>query len=199
MRRVDRALTDTDTDTDADTDAASSGKLHAFVARGAAAARVVDLGETQAGGACLTARRGWISGIDSVQTQASAPIVAFDLESGVAAPQIYPEHDLLGCTADAALLQQRNTSRYVVCTDACRVAALAGVRPTKLAALAGDEVVAVVHRDRLLGVWREKGPPRYFTVSAPLSSLQLALSDGKVLDVIAQSDAGVIIVRVPAR
>jgi hypothetical protein len=176
------------------------GKLHAFVARGAAPARVVDLGETQVGGACFTARRGWIAAADSVQPEGAVPIVSFDLESGAAAPQALPEHDLIGCTADAALLQQRNTSRYAVCTDAgCRAASLPGMQPSKHAALAGDELVGIVHRDRVLGVWREKGPPRYFTVRAPLSSLQLALSDGKVLDVVAQSDAGAVIVRVPAR
>jgi hypothetical protein len=171
----------------------ADGKLHAFVARGAAPAKVLDLGETQAGGACLTARRAWIAG------EASDQIASFDVESGAARPETWERHDLLGCTAEAALLQQRNASHYVVCTDACRVAALPGMRPSRLATLAGDEVVAVVHRDPILGVWREKGPPRYFVVRAPLTSLQLALSDGKVLDVVAQTDAGIVIVCVPAR
>jgi hypothetical protein len=171
----------------------ADGKLRAFVARGGAPAQVLELGETQAGGACLTAKRAWIAG------EASDQIASFDVESGAARPETWERHDLLGCTAEAALLQQRNASHYVVCTDTCRVAALPGMRPSRLATLAGDEVIAVVHRDSILGVWREKGPPRYFVVRAPLTSLQLALSDGKVLDVVAQTDSGVVVVRVPAR
>jgi hypothetical protein len=169
------------------------GKLHGFVARGGAPAKVLELGETQAGGACLTAKRGWISGPDSDL------IVSFDVESGAVTPQTWEKHDLLGCTAGAALLQKRNTASFVVCTEQCRVAVLQGMRPSKIAALAGDEVVSVAHRDRVLGVWREKGPPRYFALDAPLTSLQLAMSDGKVIDIVAQAESGVVVVRVPAK
>jgi hypothetical protein len=169
------------------------GKLRGFVARGAAPAPVLDLGETQAGGACLTAQRAWIAGETSDQ------IVSFDVATGAVTPHTYERHDLLGCTAGAALLQKRHASHFVVCADTCRVAVLQGMRASKIATLAGDEVVAVVLRDQLLGVWREKGPARYFTTPAPLSALHLALSDGKVIYIVAQGKDGVVIARVPAR
>jgi hypothetical protein len=70
---------------------------------------------------------------------------------------------------------------------------------SKISTLAGDEVVSISLRDQVLGVWREHGPPRYFAASAPLLRLLLAISDGKVIDIVAQSDAGMVIARVPAR
>jgi len=170
----------------------AEGALHGFVARGAAPTKPLELGTAHAGGACLTAKRGWIAGV------ASDEIVAFDTETGAVTPHTYAQHDLLGCTADAALLHQRDASHYVVCTDQCRVAVLEGMRPSKIATLAGDQVVAAVLRDHVLGVWREKGPPTYYTTGKHLT-LKLAVSDGKVLDLIAESGDGLVIVRVPAK
>jgi hypothetical protein len=154
---------------------------------------VLDLGETEAGGACLTAQRAWIAGETSDQ------IVSFDASTGAVTPHTWERHDLLGCTASAALLQKRNASHFVVCADACRVAVLKGMRASKIATLAGDEVISIVLRDQLLGVWREQGAARYYTTPAPLSLLHLAISDGKVIDVVAQGKDGVVIARVPAR
>jgi len=163
------------------------------VARGAAPSKLMDLGETQAGGACLTEQRGWIASPDS------EVIISFDVDHGEARPEMWPKHDLLGCSTTAALLQQRNASSFVVCAGTCRVAALQGMRPSKLATLVGDEVVSIAYRDQVLGVWREKGPPRFFALKAPLLNAQLALSDGKVIDLVAQSDDGMVILRVPTR
>jgi hypothetical protein len=172
------------------------GALHGFVGRGAAPAKVLDLGDTTAGGACLTASRGWIAGPQSDR------IVSFDAPpSGDAqgmTPHDYPGHDLLGCTAEAALLHKRNAAHYVVCAAACRVATLAGMRPSNVAALAGDQVIAVVQRDHVLGVWREQGPPVFYTTGQAFEP-RLATSDGKVIDVIAESAGGAAIIRIPAK
>ncbi len=179
---------------DGEDDDAAADPLRGFVARGAAPAPVLELGDVQAGGACLTAKRGWIAGPSSDQ------IVSFDVETGAVTPHTWERHDLLGCTASAALLQKRNASHFVVCAEKCRVAALQGARPTRVTTIAGDEVVSILHRDRLLGVWREQGPPRYFTTRAPLTRIELAISDGKVIDVVGEAgDLGVVIVRIPAR
>src|SRR5262249_28813615 len=78
----------------------AGGKLHGFVARGGAPGKVMDLGETQAGGACLTEQRGWIASPDS------EAIISFDVASGEVRPEMWPKHDLLGCSATRALLQQ---------------------------------------------------------------------------------------------
>jgi hypothetical protein len=169
------------------------GELHGFVAEGAAPAQVLDLGETMAGGACLTRARAWIAGPDSDQ------IVSFDAEKGAVKAHTWERHDLLGCTPVVALLQKRNAPHFVVCGEECRVAVLQGMRPSKIATVASGEVVSIAHRDQVLGVWREKGPPRYFSLGAPLPRLELAISDGRVIDVVAQAEGGLVIVRVPAR
>ncbi|HSK02667.1 MAG TPA: hypothetical protein VK932_15555, partial [Kofleriaceae bacterium] len=171
----------------------ADGKLRGFVAEGAAPARVVDLGETTAGGACLTRARGWIAGPDSDQ------IVSFDPEKGAVTPHTWEAHDLLGCTPAAALLQKRGASHFVVCAEECRVAVLRAMRPSKIATIAAGEVVSIDHRDQVLGVWREGGPPRFFSLPEPLASLELATSNGRVIDVIGKTAQGLVIVRVPAR
>lgn len=170
-----------------------AGKLRGFVGRGGAPAPALELGETQAGGACLTGKRGWIAGPESDQ------IVSFDAETGAVTPHTYERHDLLGCAAGAALLQKRGAAHFVVCADQCRVAVIGGMRPSSIATLVGDEVVSIVQRDQVLGVWREKGPPRYFALPSPLITPKLALSDGKVIDLVVQDEGGIAILRIPAR
>ena len=49
--------------------------------------------------------------------------------------------------------------------------------------------MALVLCDRVLGVWRKKGPARYFTLGAPVTALRISLSDGKVLAVVADPPA----------
>lgn len=168
------------------------GALRGFVARGAAPVKPFELGAVHAGGACLTAKRGWIAGAESEQ------IVSFDVETGAATPQTYERHDLLGCTGEAALLHKRDATHYVVCTGECRVAVLDGMRPSKIATLVGDKVVAGVVRDQVLGVWREEGPPAYYSLGKQLT-LRFAASDGKVIDFVAESGDGLVVVRVPAK
>lgn len=170
-----------------------AGKLRGFVGRGGAPAQVLELGETVAGSACLTAKRAWIAG------PASDQIISFDTETGAVTPHTYEQHDLLGCSTDAALLQKRDAAHFVVCADQCRVAVLQGMRPSSIATLAGDEVVSIALRDQVLGVWREKGPPRYFALPSPLLHPKLALSDGKVIDLVVQDEGEIAIVRIPAR
>jgi hypothetical protein len=171
----------------------ADGALHGFVAEGAAPARVRELGQTSAGGACLTRARGWIAGPDSDQ------IVSFDLEKGTITPHTWEAHDLLGCTPAAALLQKRGASHFVVCAEQCRVAVLRAMRPSKIATIAAGEVVSIAHRDQVIGVWREGGLARYFALPEPLASLELATSNGRVIDVVGRTEAGLVIVRVPAR
>ncbi len=174
------------------------GRLRGFVARDGATAKVLDLGSGSPGLACLTAKRGWLARPDG--SGDGAPVLSFDVDTGEVTPHDLPRHELLGCTADAALLRQRNTARFLVCAEQCREAALPDARPSRMAALAGGEVVLVALRDRVLGVWREQGPPRFFsTQKAPVAELRLAIGDGKVIDVVAKSGGGMAIIRLPAR
>ena len=177
-----------------------AGKLRGFVARDAASRKELELGAGVPALSCLTEKRAWVSKVEGDDAAAdAAPLVSIDLETGAVTPHAGEPHGLLACTAGAALLQKRNAAHFLVCTEQCRVAVLQGMRPSRFAALAGDEVVAVAHRDRVLGIWREKGPPAYHALPKPLASIVLALSDGKVIDVVAETEEGLAIVRVPAR
>jgi hypothetical protein len=170
----------------------ADGALRGFIARGAAPVKPIELGAVTAGGACLTAKRAFIAGPSTDQA------VSFDTETGAVTQVDAARHDLLGCTTEAALLHQRDSSHYTVCGTDCRIAVLQGMRPSKIATLAGDQVVAAVVRDQVLGVWREKGPPTYYGVGKQVT-LQFAVSDGKVIDLVAETGDGLAIVRVPAK
>ena len=173
----------------------AEGALRAFVSRGAAKAPPRELGTTLAGGACLTAKRGWIAGGGADDHQ----MVSFDLETGDVTRYPAPRHDLLGCTADTALLHLGYAAAYTVCSEQqCRGATLQGMKPSKIATLAGDQVVAATLRDHVLGVSREQGPPTFYAIGKHLT-LRFAMSDGKVLDLIAESGDGLVIVRVPVK
>lgn len=163
------------------------GALKAVIARTGAAATPIELGSGDARTSCLTATQGWVG--DGSQ------IVSFD-DKGPR-PHVLPDHELLGCTASAALLHKLGTTHYVVCTEQCRVADLTGTRSSHIATVVGDKVVAIRTRGHVLGLWREGGAPTYFAMSSPVTPI-LALTDGKVIDVLATIKDGVVIVRIPA-
>ncbi len=167
----------------------SGGKLHAFVARGAAPARArfrPDAGRRRASppGARLDRRHRRRADRGAAPHRRGVR----SLESGAAAPQALHGPTCAGCTANAALLQQRNTARYVVPdADAAALAALSGMQPSKLATprrrRAGRGRAPRSAPRRL----RAKGPPATSPSARRSRSLQLALSDGKVIDLVAQS------------
>jgi hypothetical protein len=57
-------------------------------------------------------------------------------------------------------------------------------------------VFGIAARGSVMGVWRESAPPVYFAVPEGTRPI-LATSDGKVIDVTSETDAGIVIVRVP--
>ncbi len=169
-------------------DETATARLRGFITTGDAAPKIVELGTGYAGSACLTATHGWVG--DSSQA------ISFD-DSG-AVPHLLPQHELLGCTKDAALLHNSGTSHYVVCTQSCRVVNMASLKSTHVATVAGGKVQAIRARGGVLGVWRENAAPVFYATGSTLQPM-LATSDGKVIDVLATTDEGLVIARVPVR
>src|SRR6185503_6172877 len=114
-------------------------------------------------------------------------------------PHPRERYQLVGCTAEAALLYDPTSARFQVCGDPCRGVAFGGSQPSGVPVLAGDRVLLIDARDQILGVWRDQGPPIYHALGRPVLGVQLALSDGKVIDVVANTAEGFVIVRIPAR
>lgn len=168
------------------TDETATARLRGFITKGDAAPKILELGTGYAGSACLTATHGWVGD--------SAQVISFDDTAAV--PHVLPQHELLGCTADTALVHRMGTSHYVACKETCRVVDLVGLTSTHVATVAGDKVQAIRSRGSVLGVWREGGQPVFYSTGVVLTP-RVAISDGKVIDVLATNEDGLVIVRVP--
>jgi hypothetical protein len=162
------------------------GAIRAFIATDGAPVATREIGSGFATGACLTAKHGWVRGDDQV--------ISFDATTAV--PRVLPGHELLGCTADAALLHRYTTAHYAVCTgQQCRSADIENMRPSSIATIAGGKVVAIAARDRVLGVYTEGKPPRFYVVDKRFRPT-VAYSDGTVVDVLGEDTDGVGIARI---
>ncbi len=166
----------------------ADGTMRGEIVRGGTPAKIVELGAGYPGQVCLTATKAWVGG--------DSQYVTFD-DAG-ATPHVLPEHELLGCGERAALMHKFASSHYAVCSDTCRIADLGNARSSSVATLVGDKVVAIQARDHVLGVWRENGEPRFFSLSAAVTPTA-AMSDGKVIDVLGTTADGVVVVRLPVR
>ena len=164
------------------------GAMRGMLAKGAAVTRPMDLGSGFAGQACLTATHGWVGD--------EAQFMSFD--DTAATPHVLPQHELLGCNDQAALLHKVGSTSYAVCTEACRVAELRNTKSSPVATLVNDKVVAVRTRDHVLGLWRENAEPVFFTTPLAVTP-RTAISDGKVVDVIGSTSEGLVVARVPLR
>lgn len=169
-------------------DETATARLRGFITTGDAAPKIIELGTGYAGSACVTSTHGWVG--DSSQA------ISFD-DTG-AVPHLLPRHDLLGCTKDAALLHNNGTSHYVVCTESCRVVNMGSMKSTHVATVAGGKVQAIRARGGVLGIWRENAAPVFYATESTLQPM-LATSDGKVIDVLATTEDGLVIARVPVK
>ena len=162
------------------------GPMRGFVATDGTPPKIIELGTGFPEQSCLTQTKGWISGSDS--------LVAFDAAG--ATPHVLPEHELLGCTTEGALLHHYGSTHYAICADTCRGADLIALRPTNIATVAGGTVHAIRTRGRVVGVWTEGKAPRFFTTDKAITPT-LAASNGKVIDVLGETEDGVVVVRLP--
>jgi hypothetical protein len=141
---------------------------------------------------CFAADRAWLSG--------ERGLAMFDGTNVVTRADSNTK--LLGCTADAALLHDGDA--YQVCTpQACRTTKLPAGAPKRAAVGVVDgKLVAVMLHGAVLGVWREGATaPAFYTTPSQLmlaATPEMVASDGKVLDVPAQSPSGLVVLRIPA-
>ncbi len=162
------------------------GPLRGLIATDGAVPKVVELGTGFAEQACMTAAKGWLA--------SSEQLVAFDASG--ATPHLLPGHELIGCSAEAALLHRYGTTHYGVCTDTCRSADLTAMRSTNIATIAGGKVHAIRTRGAVLGVWTEGEAPRFFATAKPVTPT-LVQGNATGIDVLGETDDGAVLVRVP--
>ncbi|HEX4456014.1 MAG TPA: hypothetical protein VH143_34370 [Kofleriaceae bacterium] len=112
-----------------------------------------------------------------------------------------PSLDVLACSRDAALLADAiDKVTFAICGATCRKVTQTP-RPTYVnaVALVDGKLVTLEHHDDVLAVWRDGHVTFY---SAPAERFgghhAVAWSDGKVIELPLTTDAGVIVLRVPA-
>lgn len=145
---------------------------------------------------CLTKDRAW--------TQTFSTAISF----GAGRPTFKKElrERLQGCTPDAALFHaSAQPDTLVICSDDCRTAKIpTGAPEYSTTTVVGGKLVAIASHGGVLGVWREGAEPTFYALpeaATPVLAHEwpaMALTDGKVIDVIARSSKSFVVIRVPA-
>ncbi|MCW5805681.1 MAG: hypothetical protein KIT31_25145 [Deltaproteobacteria bacterium] len=114
-------------------------------------------------------------------------------------------HQLAGCGVDGVVAT--TGTELEVCTASCRSltyrAATGGTKLITTFALAGGKLVAITAEGAVVRVLREGGTPTYYALPEAVDLAYgvarppMALSDGKVIDVLAHTSTGYVVVRVP--
>ncbi|HEY5946130.1 MAG TPA: hypothetical protein VIV40_11595, partial [Kofleriaceae bacterium] len=151
------------------------------------------------GAPCMTNDRVWL--------MANEPeVFAFGGGKPLDRIQVPPYSGLQGCTGDAAIVRKRDVHRDLqICTDKCRQVAVPSGAPEYATVTAiGGKLRAVAAHGGVVGVWSEDKPPVFY--SLPVNAMPvlahewpaMALTDGKVIDVIARGDDTFVVIRIPA-
>jgi hypothetical protein len=120
---------------------------------------------------------------------------------------VSPYSGLQGCTGDAAIVRRRDEHRQLeICTDRCRKVSIPASAPEYATVTAiGGKLRAVAAHDGVVGVWTEDKPPVFYSLPGRMIPMQqrggdpaMALTDGKVIDVIARAGDEVVLIRLPA-
>lgn len=160
--------------------------------------QTVELGDNPIGATCLTSDRAWVStGTGVLAFGGGKPLVM----------RANPFYILMGCTTDSVVMRSLDATKPVlICTDDCRTVPIPKGAP-ELAAVTsvGGKLLALASHGGVLGVWREGMPsPEFFglpEVADPVMAQEwpaMAMTDGKVIDVLARGAKGFVIIRVPA-
>jgi hypothetical protein len=113
---------------------------------------------------------------------------------------------LQGCTADAALFHQFDQPKQLaICTDDCRVVNIPPAAPVYAATtVVAGKLISIAAHNGVLGVWREHDAPVYYSLpeqAQPVLAHEwpaMALTNGKVIDVIARGTKTFVLIRIPA-
>ncbi len=159
----------------------------------------VELGMME-GPACLTNDRAWFSiGTAVVAFGGTKPVVQ----------RTKLGYTLLGCTNDAALF--RSDRKLAICQDDCRDVALpAGAPERSTVTTLGNKLIAITSHAGVVGVWREDAAPTFYALPELAEPLDLhdwpgmheaamAASNGEVIDVLARTSKGFVVIRIPAK
>jgi hypothetical protein len=162
-----------------------------------APASAIDLGDNPTGATCLTNDRAWVStGTGVLAFGGGKPVVM----------RANPFFVLMGCTNDVAVLRALDPRKpFLICTDDCRTVNVPTGAPELATATAvGGKLVAIASHGGVLGVWHEGGAVEFFglpEVAEPVMAQEwpaMAMTDGKVIDVLARGAKGFVVIRIPA-
>jgi len=156
----------------------------------------VELPTGQLGEACMTADRVW--------TQTFETAIAF----GGGRPTLTKpmRERLQGCTSEAALFHApAHPDTLVICTDDCRTVKIPSSAPQfATTTVVGGKLVAIASHSGVLGVWREGQPVAFYALSEGATPVlahewpAMALTDGKVIDILARGEKTFVLIRIPA-
>ncbi|HEV7555939.1 MAG TPA: hypothetical protein VGO00_10810 [Kofleriaceae bacterium] len=147
---------------------------------------IVDLGSTgDPQQMCLTADRAYV-----MTTGALVPFADTAQPS-----QLVANSTLRGCSPNAAVIQTVGVrDAFSVCSDTCRMVKLPDLPIDNATVVINRKLVAVAAHDGVIGLYREDRPPSF--VAARVTGVVNAITDGKLIDVIAQTPEGLAIARI---
>jgi hypothetical protein len=113
---------------------------------------------------------------------------------------------LVGCTASGVMYRIGDGSTaYLLCDDTCATGQVPGAPDMSSIAVVGGKLVAIAMHGGVVAVYKQAGgPPTFYGLPEAMRLVHargwplLALTDGKVIDVLARGATGYFIVRVPA-
>jgi hypothetical protein len=158
-----------------------------------------ELPTTFKGMPCLTNDRVWMPAVEP-------QMIAFGGGKPLERIEIPPDAVLQGCTADAAILRSYQRHRDVtICTDRCRSAPIPSGAPEYATITAvGGKLRAIAAHAGVLGVWSEDKPPVFYAMPERAMPVDqsgdpvMALTNGKLIDVIARGEKSYVLIRLPA-
>ena len=164
---------------------------------GPAGDETFELPASVAGSPCVTADRVW--------AMAKEPeVFAFGGGRPLARLPVAEYSVVVGCTGDAAIVHGPGRG-VAICRDVCREVQLPSGAPENAAITSvGGKLRAIATHGGVLGVWSEGGPPVFYALPVAASPARarrwpvMALTDGKVIDVIARGAKHYVVIRIPA-
>lgn len=174
----------------------TTGKLPQARLIGPGTDSTFELPDSFQGEPCMTQDRIWVMGT-------SSEVFAFGGGRPLVRMPVPPVSSLLGCTRDAAIVRARSGSQEIlICTDQCRQTTLPTGAPTSSAITeVGGKLRAIATHAGVVGVWSEDKPPAFYalpTQARPVRGSTMALSNGKVIDVLARDAGAYVVIRIPA-
>jgi hypothetical protein len=146
---------------------------------------------------CLTRDRAWTQDLElAIGFGGGKPVITKPLEGA----------KLQGCTDEVAVFRRFGEPRaHVICSDDCRNAGTpVGAPETATTTVVSGKLVATAAHGGVLAVWHEGGTPTFYSLAEPVSPAKalewpaMAMTNGKVIDVLGLGAKGYVLIRIPA-